>query len=102
MRKCRAALAGRIPALAVGVYETDLLLIRRFPSPVGDVLLAYRGVDPVEFLRTHLDSIGALPAHALANVPDGTRVTVGGVVTHRQRPATAGGITFLNLKTKQA
>jgi error-prone DNA polymerase len=25
-------------------------------------------------------------------------VLVGGVVTHRQRPATAGGVTFLNLE----
>jgi error-prone DNA polymerase len=25
-------------------------------------------------------------------------VYVGGIVTHRQRPATAGGITFLNLE----
>ena len=31
-------------------------------------------------------------------VDDGPRVLVGGVVTHRQRPATAGGITFLNLE----
>ena len=29
---------------------------------------------------------------------DGARVLVGGVVTHRQRPATAGGTTFLNLE----
>ena len=29
---------------------------------------------------------------------DGSRVLVGGVVTHRQRPATASGITFLNLE----
>ena len=27
-----------------------------------------------------------------------TRVTVGGAVTHRQRPATASGVTFLNLE----
>ena len=27
-----------------------------------------------------------------------TRVIVGGVVTHRQRPATARGVTFLNLE----
>jgi error-prone DNA polymerase len=27
-----------------------------------------------------------------------TRVTVAGVVTHRQRPATAAGTTFLNLE----
>jgi error-prone DNA polymerase len=35
---------------------------------------------------------------ALADVPDKTRVRVGGIVTHRQRPATARGVTFLNLE----
>ena len=28
----------------------------------------------------------------------GRRVLVGGIVTHRQRPGTAGGITFINLE----
>jgi error-prone DNA polymerase len=31
-------------------------------------------------------------------VEHGTRVTVAGVVTHRQRPETAMGITFVNLE----
>jgi error-prone DNA polymerase len=53
---------------------------------------------PVEFLREHLDELGALPTAAVAEVPDGTRILVGGAITHRQRPATAGGITFLNLE----
>jgi error-prone DNA polymerase len=53
---------------------------------------------PVQFLRHHLDQLGALPTAAVADVPDGTRILVGGAVTHRQRPATAGGITFLNLE----
>ncbi|NBH02095.1 OB-fold nucleic acid binding domain-containing protein, partial [Amycolatopsis sp. SID8362] len=39
-----------------------------------------------------------ITAAELARVRDGTRVWVGGAVTHRQRPATAGGITFLNLE----
>jgi error-prone DNA polymerase len=34
----------------------------------------------------------------LRECADGTRVLVGGAVTHRQRPATAGGVTFLNLE----
>ena len=34
----------------------------------------------------------------LAACEPGSRVLVGGVVTHRQRPATAGGTTFLNLE----
>jgi error-prone DNA polymerase len=35
---------------------------------------------------------------ALADVAHGTRVSVGGMITHRQRPGTAGGVTFLNLE----
>ena len=39
-----------------------------------------------------------LCAWRLWEVEDGGKVTVGGVVTHRQRPATAEGITFVNLE----
>ncbi|OLF06916.1 error-prone DNA polymerase [Actinophytocola xanthii] len=53
---------------------------------------------PVEFLRDHLNQLGALPTATVPDVPDGTRILVGGAITHRQRPATAGGITFLNLE----
>jgi len=31
-------------------------------------------------------------------VDDKTWVTVAGIVTHRQRPSSAGGVTFLNLE----
>ena len=41
---------------------------------------------------------GVLPADRLASVPDGTRVLVAGAVTHRQRPATARGVTFVNIE----
>ncbi|MBB5154875.1 error-prone DNA polymerase [Saccharopolyspora phatthalungensis] len=53
---------------------------------------------PLQFVRSRLDELGALPASRLSEVEHGTRVLVGGAVTHRQRPATAGGITFLNLE----
>ncbi|MGW0179540.1 error-prone DNA polymerase [Nocardia sp. NPDC003345] len=53
---------------------------------------------PTQFLRPRLDALGVIPAGGLLAVPDGTRVLVGGAVTHRQRPATAGGVTFLNLE----
>jgi error-prone DNA polymerase len=39
-----------------------------------------------------------ITARGLAQVDPGERVLVGGVVTHRQRPATAGGTTFINLE----
>jgi error-prone DNA polymerase len=53
---------------------------------------------PTQFVRDRLDGLGVLPAAKLSTVEDGSRVLVGGVVTHRQRPATASGITFLNLE----
>ncbi|TPG34441.1 error-prone DNA polymerase [Mycolicibacterium hodleri] len=53
---------------------------------------------PVQFLREHLDEMGVVPANRLLSVPDGTRVLVAGAVTHRQRPATAQGVTFMNLE----
>ncbi|MEU2103049.1 error-prone DNA polymerase [Nocardia sp. NPDC004085] len=56
------------------------------------------GSYPTQFLRPHLDALGVIPASGLLTVPDGSRVLVGGAVTHRQRPATAEGVTFLNLE----
>jgi error-prone DNA polymerase len=53
---------------------------------------------PVQFLRDELAAGGVTPAAGLAEVEDGGRVRVAGVVTHRQRPATAGGTLFLNLE----
>src|SRR5205085_5876151 len=53
---------------------------------------------PTQFLREDLDALGVVPAEALGSVPDGDRVLIAGAVTHRQRPATAQGVTFLNLE----
>ncbi|MGO4442537.1 error-prone DNA polymerase [Mycobacterium sp. 2YAF39] len=53
---------------------------------------------PTQFLRENLDALGVVPANKLLEVPDGTRVLVAGAVTHRQRPATAQGVTFVNLE----
>ena len=53
---------------------------------------------PTQFLRADLDAMGVVPASALGSVPDGDRVLIAGAVTHRQRPATAQGVTFVNLE----
>jgi error-prone DNA polymerase len=53
---------------------------------------------PTRFVREILDDLGVVPAARLVERPHGSRVTVGGVVTHRQRPATAGGTVFVNLE----
>ncbi len=53
---------------------------------------------PTQFIRAELDRLGVVTSTGLAACEPGSRVLVGGVVTHRQRPATAGGTTFLNLE----
>jgi len=53
---------------------------------------------PVQYARSHLDALGVVPVAELQRIAHGTRVLVGGVVTHRQRPSTAQGTTFLNLE----
>jgi error-prone DNA polymerase len=53
---------------------------------------------PTRFVRDVLDERGVVSATGLLRWPHGSRVTVGGVVTHRQRPATAGGTLFVNLE----
>ncbi|MGW0163436.1 error-prone DNA polymerase [Mycobacterium sp. NPDC003323] len=53
---------------------------------------------PTQFLRADLDAMGVVPADRLLTVPDGTRILIAGAVTHRQRPATAQGVTFVNLE----
>ena len=54
---------------------------------------------PIHFARPRLEAAGCLPvAEALDLRRNGVRVKVGGVVTHRQRPATSVGVVFFNLE----
>ncbi|MCL2653017.1 MAG: PHP domain-containing protein [Propionibacteriaceae bacterium] len=49
-------------------------------------------------LRPQLNAKGVLPCAALKTAEPGRRILVAGLVTHRQRPWTASGVTFLNLE----
>ena len=53
---------------------------------------------PTQFLRADLEAMGVTPAECLPAVPDGSRVLIAGAVTHRQRPPTARGVTFMNIE----
>ncbi|MDT4904312.1 MAG: error-prone polymerase [Pseudonocardiales bacterium] len=53
---------------------------------------------PTALIRPRLEALGIITALGLRSIENRTRVTIGGVVTHRQRPATARGVTFLNLE----
>ncbi|WP_156759697.1 error-prone DNA polymerase [Microbacterium karelineae] len=53
---------------------------------------------PLTHFRGALDARGVLTSTGLRTHESGRRVEVAGLVTHRQRPATASGVTFLNLE----
>jgi error-prone DNA polymerase len=53
---------------------------------------------PTALIRDQLDERGVTTAHQLASLEDRTRVWVAGIVTHRQRPPSARGVTFISLE----
>jgi error-prone DNA polymerase len=53
---------------------------------------------PVEHLREELRAAGIRSVADLQAVETNRRVHVAGLITHRQRPGTAQGVTFLNLE----
>lgn len=67
----------------VGDYASTGLTLRRHPLAV---------------LREHLDRRRVIRAEQLAGAPDGMPVRVAGLVTHRQRPGSAKGATFVTLE----
>ncbi|MFA5774138.1 MAG: error-prone DNA polymerase [Ilumatobacteraceae bacterium] len=53
---------------------------------------------PTQFLRAELTRMGVVTAEDLWNCDRDSKVLVAGIVTHRQRPATSRGVTFMNLE----
>ena len=56
------------------------------------------GKHPLAIMRAGLDLRSVTRSDALRHVRHGSFVRVAGLVTHRQRPRTAGGVTFLTLE----
>jgi error-prone DNA polymerase len=101
----------QLPGTAVGLDAPALPGMTPAELTVADVWATGVSPDthPIAHLRERLDRFGAVAIDRLDGVgrarsarpgdPDAPpRVLVGGLVTHRQRPATAGGVTFLNLE----
>jgi error-prone DNA polymerase len=92
--------ADRLPGTVTGAIPPVLPGMDDVDHHVADVWATGLSPDshPAQFIRAELDRLGAVPIARLSQVEPGRRIRVGGIVTHRQRPATAGGITFLNLE----
>jgi len=90
----------RLPGTVTGTDAPMLPGMSEVDRLVADVWATGLSPDrhPAQFIRGELERAGALPIERLGGVLAGTRIRVGGIVTHRQRPATAGGVTFVNLE----
>ena len=90
----------RLPGVVTGVDAPALPGMSELEEARSDLWATGVSPDghPTRFVRADLDRRGAVTAAGLAAVDDGDKVLVGGVVTHRQRPATASGTTFVNLE----
>ncbi|MDR2373318.1 MAG: error-prone DNA polymerase [Bifidobacteriaceae bacterium] len=75
-----------------GMSDEELALADMWAT--GVTLAEY----PTVHVRAELDRAEVVPNNQVAAHPDGEWIKVAGVVTHRQRPGTAGGVTFLNLE----
>jgi error-prone DNA polymerase len=90
----------RLPGTIAGHHAPPLPGMDAVDQLVADVWATGMTPDshPVKLIRADLDRRGAIRIAQLAQAADGDRVLVGGLVTHRQRPGTAGGVTFLSLE----
>ncbi|MFY1672251.1 error-prone DNA polymerase [Plantactinospora sp. WMMB334] len=91
---------GRLPGTIAGAAAPTLPGMDAVDRLVADVWATGLSPEshPVRFVRAQLDASGAVPIARLTRIEPGTRIRVGGIVTHRQRPATAAGVTFVNLE----
>lgn len=89
-----------LPGVSVGVQAPTLPGMSPVELAVADVWATGVTVDsyPTQYVRDGLDAQGVLRVEQAFRHEAGRRVAVAGVVTHRQRPGTAGGVTFLSLE----
>ncbi|HEY6530822.1 MAG TPA: error-prone DNA polymerase [Acidimicrobiales bacterium] len=91
---------GKLAGVVTGVDAPQLPGLSDQETAIADLWATGVAPDghPTRFVRPHLDRLGVITARGLVRIDPGERVLVGGVVTHRQRPATAAGTTFINLE----
>jgi error-prone DNA polymerase len=92
--------AGRLEGIVTGVHAPRLPGMDPVEEAVADLWATGISADghPTRFLRDELRRHGVLTADDLRTAEPHSKVLVAGVVTHRQRPMTAQGTTFMNLE----
>ncbi len=91
--------ADRLPGAVTGTTVPALRPMSEAEQATADLWATGVSADghPTRFHRAELDAAGVVAAGDLLTCPVG-RVKVAGTVSHRQRPATAGGTMFINLE----
>ncbi|WP_067457359.1 error-prone DNA polymerase [Actinomadura macra] len=90
---------GRLEGVTPGVTAPALPAMTPIEETLADLwATGVSHTHPVAHVRETLDELGALSSERLAGAPAETNVVVAGLVTHRQRPPTAGGIVFMTLE----
>ncbi len=91
---------GRLPGMVTGAEAPRLPGMEPMELAVADLWATGVAPDghPTRFLRTRLSEMGVITSAGLWQCEPRSRVLVAGVVTHRQRPMTAQGVTFMNLE----
>ena len=91
--------ADRLPGAVTGTTVPELRPMSAQEQSAADLWSTGVSADghPTRFHRAELAAAGVVAAADLLTHPVG-RVKVAGTVSHRQRPATAGGTMFINLE----
>ena len=91
---------GTLPHLAIGAQAPMLPGMSEAELATADAWATGITLDdhPMALLRERLTKDGVLSIVGTREAEDSTRIRVAGVITHRQRPATAGNVTFLSLE----
>ena len=89
-----------LPHLAIGAQAPMLPGMSDAELATADAWATGITLDehPMALLREQLTADGVLSIAATREAEDSSRIWVAGVITHRQRPATAGNVTFLSLE----
>lgn len=91
-------------ALSQTDNESEIEILLPKPSEAQDIFADYTSTGltlrrhPLALLRNHLQQYHVMPASVLSSLQNGHRIKVAGIVTSRQRPQTASGVTFMTLE----
>jgi error-prone DNA polymerase len=93
-----------LPLLPASTAPDEGIPLLRAPREGEDIAADYGSFGltlnrhPLALLRERLARRGVIPAQSLWDVPNGRLVSTAGLVITRQRPGSAGGVTFVTLE----